>query len=103
MYVDIHVATAQGGPKKPQVLPNGAIAVEECQTITEPGSYELVANLSAAGDCLMLGANNISINLGNFTISGDGTGSGAKKEFGSKPGAAWCESSTGVAASIAKR
>jgi parallel beta-helix repeat protein len=40
------------------------------------GSYILTANLTATGDCLVVTAHFVTINLGGFTISGNGTGRG---------------------------
>src|SRR5438132_5860019 len=59
-------AAAQPGPSK----------IGSCQTITQPGSYVVTKNLVAAGDCLVLKANYVSLDLGGFVITGDGTGSG---------------------------
>lgn len=42
------------------------------------GSYVLTKNLTAAGDCLRLLGNYITVDLAGFVISGDGTGSGIK-------------------------
>src|SRR5262249_28602715 len=56
-------------------------AITECQIITEPGSYELVNNLPGPGgplnglDCLVVGADNVTIDLAGFVIDGfAGTG-----------------------------
>lgn len=58
-------------------LPEAAAAparINACQTITQSGSYELTRNLTATGDCIILAANFVTLDLGGFTISGDGTG-----------------------------
>jgi hypothetical protein len=51
-------------------------SINSCQTIDESGSYLLTRNLTATGDCLVLTVDNVTIDLGGFTITGDGTGSG---------------------------
>ncbi len=58
-------------------LPEAAAAptrINSCQTITQSGSYELARNLTAAGDCIVLAASFVTLDLGGFTITGDGTG-----------------------------
>jgi Right handed beta helix region len=51
-------------------------AVSSCQTLSAPGNYFLTANLSSVGDCLVIGADNVAIDLKGKTITGNGTGSG---------------------------
>jgi len=44
--------------------------IKACQTIDRPGSYELANNLSAAtGDCLVITADFVTIDLAGFSIS----------------------------------
>jgi len=52
--------------------------ISSCQTITQPGSYFLITNLTAtgAGDCLTIQANFVTLDLSGFVIAGNGTGSG---------------------------
>ena len=53
----------------------GPIEIEKCQTISQPGSYKLVKNLtftSSSGTCLTITANFVTIDLAGFTISGPG-------------------------------
>jgi hypothetical protein len=50
--------------------------IRRCATINESGSYELARNLDATGDCLVITADFVTIDLAGFTISGDGTGFG---------------------------
>jgi hypothetical protein len=59
--------------------------ISECGSIRESGAYQLVNNLRASGDCLVVAADaaaDITIDLNGFTIRGDGTGSGIR---GDKP------------------
>jgi len=50
--------------------------INNCQTISNPGSYVLTDNLSAdaGSDCLTITADFVTINLASFTISGGGGG-----------------------------
>jgi hypothetical protein len=50
--------------------------ITTCKAITAPGSYVLAKNLTSTGDCLIMQANFITIDLGGFTINGNGTGNG---------------------------
>jgi hypothetical protein len=50
--------------------------LNNCQTISQPGSYVVNRNLAAAGDCLVVAADSVTIDLDGFTITGNGTGSG---------------------------
>jgi hypothetical protein len=66
----------------------GPIEIDRCQTIDQPGSYRLVNNLRARGDCLVIRAQAVTIDLGGFAITGDGTGTaiiGKQAEAGSIP------------------
>lgn len=55
-----------------------ATPIATCQTIGQPGSYVLVNNLTATGDCLVISAGTdfVTIDLAGFSISGNGTGTG---------------------------
>src|SRR5215467_12550395 len=67
------------GTGTPALYPGeeGPIEIEKCQTISKPGSYVLVKNLvSTGGNCLVLAADHITIELVGFSISGNGTGAG---------------------------
>ncbi|MGH8550141.1 MAG: hypothetical protein ACRERU_16365 [Methylococcales bacterium] len=62
-----------------------ALAVTDitaCQTISESGSFRLTENLSANGDCLVVSADRVEIDLQGHTIGGDGTGSGVRDQRG---------------------
>jgi hypothetical protein len=53
----------------------GPIEIEKCQTISHPGSYKLVNNLTftgPTGTCLTIAASSVAIDLAGFTISGPG-------------------------------
>jgi hypothetical protein len=52
--------------------------IKACQTISQPGSYELANNLTftGIGNCLLITADFVTIDLGGFTISGSGTAFG---------------------------
>jgi hypothetical protein len=60
------------------ILASGAHAREptqlrKCQTISRPGSYELADNLVASGgDCLVITADFVIIDLAGFSITGPG-------------------------------
>jgi hypothetical protein len=62
-------AQAQGGREE------GPIEIEKCQTISQPGSYKLVNNLTftittGIGTCLLITADSVTIDLAGFTIGG---------------------------------
>src|SRR5262245_63275897 len=50
--------------------------INNCRTITQPGSYVLRDNLTASGDCLVVQADFVTIDLNGFVITGNGTGVG---------------------------
>jgi parallel beta-helix repeat protein len=50
--------------------------IQQCQTLSRPGAYVVARNLSAAGDCLVVATSNVSIDLGGFNITGNGSGAG---------------------------
>jgi hypothetical protein len=51
-------------------------AITACGSIAAPGSYQLAHNLNAAGNCLVLKAGRVTLDLNGFLISGNGTGAG---------------------------
>jgi hypothetical protein len=68
------------------------IKIKKCQTITQPGSYELANNLTATstnGNCLVIAADFVTIDLAGFTIHGAGIAPGGSNSNGilSAPGA----------------
>ena len=48
--------------------------INKCTTITKPGFYVLTRNLTATGDCLVVAANFVTIDLGGWVITGSGLG-----------------------------
>jgi parallel beta-helix repeat protein len=61
-------AGAQAAPK--------TMTITACQTISQPGSYELESNLHATGDCLVIAHDSVTIDLAGFSITGSGGGNG---------------------------
>ena len=55
----------------------GPITISECRSIDQPGPYRLVNNLKAAGNCLVVTSEGVTIDLVGFAISGDGTEPGS--------------------------
>ncbi|HKD55282.1 MAG TPA: hypothetical protein VKB72_13785 [Steroidobacteraceae bacterium] len=56
----------------------GVVEISRCQTIDQPGSYIVVTNLKATGDCLVITADNVTVDLNGFTLTGNGSGTGIK-------------------------
>ena len=52
--------------------------IRRCQRIDQPGSYKLVDNLHATGDCLVITTEGVTIDLAGFAMTGDGTGTAIK-------------------------
>ena len=52
-------------------------AITACRTISEPGSYELANALTSNGNCLIIAANYVSINLAGYNITTTAHGTGA--------------------------
>jgi hypothetical protein len=52
------------------------VKISACQKISQSGSFMLVKNLTATGDCIVLTADFITIDLSGFTITGNGKGVG---------------------------
>ena len=66
--------------------PSGPTQIKSCGTLSEPGSYVVVQNLTATGDCLVIAADFVTIDLGGFTLTGNGTGEGITDQFGGHVG-----------------
>ena len=54
----------------------GTRTIKKCQTISKSGSYIVVRNLTASGDCLVVAADFVTIDLRGYTLTGDETGNG---------------------------
>ena len=52
--------------------------IKRCQRIDQPGSYQLVDNLQATGDCLVITTEGVTIDLAGFSMTGDGSGTAIK-------------------------
>ena len=50
--------------------------ISACGTLSSPGAYFLTGNLSATGDCLVIAADNVAIDMKGKTITGNGSGAG---------------------------
>jgi len=53
----------------PEASAREPLPIKACQTISQPGSYELANNLTATGDCLVIAASFVTIDLAGFSIS----------------------------------
>ena len=53
---------------------NAQVLLHRCRMIDQPGSYRLATNLAAEGNCLVVSAEGVSIDLNGFAIVGNGTG-----------------------------
>src|ERR1700752_3140687 len=55
----------------------GPTEINQCQTISQPGSYQLVKNLTGPvngnADCLVIAASFVTIDLAGFTMTGGNT------------------------------
>jgi hypothetical protein len=77
----------------------GPTEIEKCKTISKPGSYRLVNDLTFAGTtgtCLTIAASSVTVDLAGFTISGRGflfTGGGTAAGTGIEAG----NDTTGIA------
>lgn len=75
-------AAAQGPPLA------GPTLIDECQAITESGSYRLVDNLTFTGNvgCLQVLTDNVTLDLGGFEVryTGISVGFGVENPFGKK-------------------
>jgi parallel beta-helix repeat protein len=69
----IILAPAAGAPEQ-DTREQGPTKIKRCQTIDQPGSYKLVNNLNATGNCLVITTEGVTVDLGGFAITGDGTG-----------------------------
>ena len=76
------VALALGAAfRAPEADADGPRQIKECRPIDAPGSYALVRNLTARGDCLIIAADFVTLDLNGWTITGDGTGDPGRPSF----------------------
>lgn len=50
--------------------------IDRCRTLSKPGSYKLTKNLTAQGDCFVIKASDVILDLASHTLTGAGTGTG---------------------------
>ena len=62
--------------KLDQLLDERPTPLTSCGVISQPGSYLVTRNLTAAGSCLGILADNVTIDLGGFILSGNGASDG---------------------------
>jgi hypothetical protein len=53
---------------------SAATGISACGTLSSAGNYFLTSNLTATGDCLVIAAANVAIDMKGKTITGNGTG-----------------------------
>jgi hypothetical protein len=56
--------------------------VSSCGTLSQAGNYVLTKNLTAIGDCLVIAAPNVAIDLNGKTVTGSGSGFGITDDGG---------------------
>jgi hypothetical protein len=68
----LSILLAVGGTNfaRPAGAQEGPIEIDRCGKIDHPGSYKLVKNLKATGNCLVISADFVTVNLVGFTITG---------------------------------
>ncbi len=54
--------------------------IDTCRTIASSGSFRVTTNLTTNGDCLVIQANDVSIDLQGHRLRGNGTGIGVQIE-----------------------
>jgi hypothetical protein len=59
---------------------DGPNRLNRCRTIDEPGAYVLNKNLQAHGDCIIVTASFVTIDLNGYTLFGNGSGRGIGNE-----------------------
>jgi hypothetical protein len=60
--------------------------IKKCTTISASGSYVLSGPITAVGDCILVGADFVTINFNGFPLTGNGTGSAVKSAGGNRQG-----------------
>jgi hypothetical protein len=68
------VAGARGQEEEHQAITK----INKCQSIDQPGSYKLVDNLDATGDCLVITTEGVTVDLAGFAMTGNGRGTAIK-------------------------
>jgi parallel beta-helix repeat protein len=48
------------------------IGINSCRNLSVPGSYDLIQNISATGACIVINANNVTLDCHGYTITGPG-------------------------------
>ncbi len=56
--------------------------ITACTTITQPGSYLLLNNLSSGGNCIVVSSSFVTLDLNGFVINGNGKGGSGVSESG---------------------
>jgi hypothetical protein len=67
------ILAPRGGAQAQDAREEGPREIEKCKTISKPGSYRLVNDLTftgTTGTCLTIAASSVTIDLAGFTISG---------------------------------
>jgi hypothetical protein len=60
-------------------------AIATCQMINQPGSYVVDKNLTAAGDCIVIAADFVTLDLDGFVITGNGKSGAGVSELRGQP------------------
>ncbi len=67
------IAASRTGAQEQHEHQSGPVKIKKCETISNRGSYELANNIGGVpGDCLVITADFVSIDLAGFSISGGG-------------------------------
>ncbi len=53
-----------------------------CSTIIDPGAYVVGRNLAATGDCFVIAADYVNVDLDGFVLTGNGSGSAFVEQLG---------------------
>jgi hypothetical protein len=79
------ILVPRGGAQAQDPREEGPREIEKCQTISQPGSYKLVNNLTFTGPntgtCLSITANFVTIDFAGFTISNSSSSAGTLSNF----------------------
>jgi hypothetical protein len=72
----------------PGAIEAAPTSISACGTLSAPGAYVLANDLTASGDCLIVAADFVTIDLAGFKISGNGTGTGITDNLHTRVGIA---------------